>query len=202
MRVFSFELPDKPLTNFKLPAYAQELGIPYFRGVFRRDALPKQTPHSAECGIVNLNTPSQSASHWVCYYRNKSSRIYFDSFGQITPVEIQRYLKTGTKFVRGREIIQRNTDIVQAVNTELCVHLCLFVLKLWEWIYIRLYLYFCSGLKQSYWKDTIQTEEGFCFTEASPCRTLQSLAFTTGFKRSPTARAGAIQCSRCNRYAS
>ena len=53
----------------------------------------------------------------------------FDSFGQITPVEIQRYLKTGTEFAHGGEVIQRNTDIVQAVNTQVCDHLCLFVLK-------------------------------------------------------------------------
>ena len=85
-----------------------------------RDTLPRLTTHSVECGIVNLNTSSQSSSHWVCYYRNKSNRIYFDSFGQITPVEVQRYLKTGTEFARGREVIQRNTDIAQAANTRVC----------------------------------------------------------------------------------
>ena len=90
-----------------------------------RDTLSRQ-PHSVERGIVNLNTSCQFGSHWVCYSRNKSSRIYFDAFGQITPVEIQRYLKTGTEFVRGREVMQRNTDIVQAVNTRVC---CIFVLK-------------------------------------------------------------------------
>ena len=70
-----------------------------------------------------------SGSHWVCYYRNKTDRIYFDSYGLITPVEIQRYLKTGSEFDRGKEVIQRNTDIVQAVNTPVFGHLCLFVLK-------------------------------------------------------------------------
>ena len=93
------------------------------------DTLPRQTPHSVECGIVNLNTSSQSGNHWVCYYRNKTNRIYSDSFRQITPVEIQRYLKTGIEFARGREVIQRNTDIVHAANTRVCGHLCLFVLK-------------------------------------------------------------------------
>ena len=93
-----------------------------------RDALPKQ-PHSVECGILNMNKSSQFGSHWVCYYRNKSNRIYFDSYGEITPVEIQRCLKTSTEFARGREVIQRNTDIVQAANTLVCAHLCLFVLK-------------------------------------------------------------------------
>ena len=94
-----------------------------------RDTLPRQKPHSVECGIVNVNTSSQSGSHWVCYYRNKSNRIYLDSFGQITPVEIQRYLKTGLEFGCGREAIQRNTDIVQNANTRVCGHLWLFVLK-------------------------------------------------------------------------
>ena len=94
-----------------------------------RDTLPKQTPSSVECGIVNLNTSSQSGSHWLCYYRNKGSGIYFDSFGQITPVEVQRYLKIGVEFVRGMEVIPRDTDIVQTVNTRVCCHLCLYVLK-------------------------------------------------------------------------
>ena len=86
-----------------------------------------QYPFNIECGIVNLNTSDQSGSHWVCYYRNGSGIFYFDSYGQITPVEIQRYLKTGREFKRGSEVIQRNTDIVHAANTSVCGHLCLFV---------------------------------------------------------------------------
>ena len=111
MRVFCIELPDKPLTNFQISTYARELGIPHFRGVFMRDTLPRQP-----LSVVNLNTSSQPDSHWVCYYRNKSDRIYFDSYGQI--VEIQRDLMTAIKFVRGEE-----------ANTPVCGHLCLFELK-------------------------------------------------------------------------
>ena len=55
--------------------------------------------------------------------------IYFDSYGQITPVEIQRYLKTGNEFARGKDVIQRNTYIVQAANTPVRCYLCLFGLK-------------------------------------------------------------------------
>ena len=79
---------------------------------------------------MNFNTSSQPGSHWVCYYQNKNEIIYFDSYGQITPVEIQRYLKTGSEFDCGKEVIQRKTDIIQAVSTPVCGHLCLFVLKL------------------------------------------------------------------------
>ena len=85
------------------------------------DTLP-QYPFNIECGIVNLNTSDQSGSHWVCYYRNGSDGFYFDSYGQITPEEILRYLKTGSEFKRGSEVIQRETDIVQAVNTSVCGH--------------------------------------------------------------------------------
>ena len=40
---------------------------------------------------------------------------------------IQTYLKT--KSESGVGDIQRNTDVVQAINTSICGHLCLFVLK-------------------------------------------------------------------------
>ena len=52
-----------------------------------KDTLPGH-PYTVECGIVNFNTHSQSESDWMCYYRNKDQRIYFDSSGQITPVEV------------------------------------------------------------------------------------------------------------------
>ena len=116
MYIFNISIPDKPLTNIELSTYVQELKIPHFRGDFMRDMFPLH-PFNIESGIVNLNTSSEPDSHWVCYFRNKTDSIYFDSYGQITPVEIQRYLETGSEFDRGKEIIQRNTDIVQAVNT-------------------------------------------------------------------------------------
>ena len=56
-------------------------------------------------------------------------RIYFDSFGQITPMEIQKYIKMKKEFERRKAVIERYTDIVQHSNTHACGHLCLFVLK-------------------------------------------------------------------------
>ena len=96
----------------------RQLEIPNFRDVFLKDTLPGH-PYTVKCGIVNFNTHSQPGSHWVCYYRNKDQIIYFDSYGQITPVE---------EFDRGKEVIQRNADIVQAPNTVVCGHICLYVL--------------------------------------------------------------------------
>ena len=44
-------------------------------------------------------------------------------------MEIQRYLKTSNEFDSGKEVIQRNTDIVQAANMSVYGHLCTFVLN-------------------------------------------------------------------------
>lgn len=129
MIVFNIDIPNNSLTNVELISYVKKLGIPFFRGVYMRDTLPPKV-RKKECGIVNLNTSNEAGSHWVCYYKDGSNkRIYFDSFGQITPIEIQKYLKTKSEFANNEPVIQRNTDIVQAVNTHICGHLCLFVLK-------------------------------------------------------------------------
>ena len=129
MKVYGLNIPDdKGLSNIDILRYVHELEIPYFRGVFMRDTLPRK-PYSKECGIVNFNTSKQSGSHWVCYYKDgMNRRIYFDSFGQMTLDEIQKYLKTSKEYEAGKEVIQRNTDIVQRINTHVCGHLCLFVL--------------------------------------------------------------------------
>ena len=128
MYIFGTNIRDKPLTNIELSIYAQELEIPHFQSIFMQDTLP-QYPFNVESVIVNFNTSSQPGRHWVCYYRNKKERICLDSYGQIIPMKIQRYLKTDSEFDRGKEIIQSNTDIVQAASTPVCGHLCLFVLK-------------------------------------------------------------------------
>ena len=155
MRAFDIAIPDKPLSNFELEGYVKQLEIPNFRGVFMKDTLPEY-PYTVECSIVNFNTHTQPGSHWVCYYRNKSQRIYFDSYGQITPVEVQRYIKTGTEFQRGKEVIQRSIDIVQAPNTVVCGHLCLHVLKsLANGEEFQSILNHMHGYPQSDWKDSV-----------------------------------------------
>ena len=125
MEVFGISIPDKALSNVDIIYYKELLKIPNFRGVFMRDELPK-TPYEIECGIVNFNTSFESGSHWVAYYKN-NDRIYFDSYGQVILEEVKNYLKSEKE--RDQPVIQRNTDIVQDFNTQICGHLCLFVLK-------------------------------------------------------------------------
>mgnify|MGYP001289919372 CR=1 FL=1 len=126
MDVYGIYIPDKPLTNLELQGYVKQLNISNFRGVFMRDELPK-TPWTIECGIVNFNTSLEPGSHWVCYYKNKKERIYFDSYGQVILAELSDYLKTPKE--KDKAVIQRNTDIIQPYNTQICGHLCLYVLK-------------------------------------------------------------------------
>ena len=102
MYKFNINKSDKPLANTEWSTIACELQIPHVSGIFMRDTLPHY-PYSVECDIVYLNTSNQAGSHWICYYRNKNDRIYFDSYGQITPSEIQQY---DSEFDRGKEIIQ------------------------------------------------------------------------------------------------
>ena len=49
--------------------------------------------------------------------------------GKSPPLEIKKYLKTVAEFGANRNVIQRNTDIVQPINSSICGHLCLYVLK-------------------------------------------------------------------------
>ena len=128
MKVFELDLDvERALSNIDLLKYVRLLKIPNFRDVFHIDELPKRV-NEKECGIVNLSPHEQLGTHWVSYVKDHSTRIYFDSFGRKTPLEIQKYMKTAKEFRNDAPVIQRNTDIVQRVNTKICGHLCLFVL--------------------------------------------------------------------------
>ena len=86
--------------------------------------------HHQECGIMNLNMSQQPGSICVCYLKSgMQRRIYFDSFGQVTQCEIQKYLNTKREYEISEEEIQRNTDIVQCTSTHVCDHLSLSVLR-------------------------------------------------------------------------
>ena len=143
MRIFNVIIPsNKALTNYDIWQYAQELGISSLKTVCMLDDLPTKACKSNEecCGIVNLNKTGEKGSHWVAYWVSSDAdkqRIYFDSFGQITPIEIQKYLKTKEEFRLNKNVIQRNTDIVQSINSCICGQLCLFVLKALSerWLY-------------------------------------------------------------------
>ena len=105
-------------SNFELMEKAKKLRFNNFRGVFMRDQL-NFTPLRNECGILNLNTNSQSGSHWVCLFKHGDEKYYFDSFGVIAPREIVEYLKPPIIY---------STCQIQGFNDTNCGQWCLYVL--------------------------------------------------------------------------
>ena len=112
-------LRNKPLSNFKLEDAAKRLEIPSFRGVFLLDRLPEK-PNKKECGIVNFDKSGGPSTHWVAWYKNVKTKIYFDSYGVQPPIEVVEYLGSPIRY---------NTDHLQPAGQVFCGHLCLYILK-------------------------------------------------------------------------
>lgn len=111
-------LPNKPLSNHELSKYVICLKLPFFRGVFMKDELPKQIWKN-EMGIVNLDNTTGPGTHWVCYKKLNDIVYYFDSFGNLPPPqELQKYFSCSKK-------ILYNNDSLQSYDSVVCGHLCL-----------------------------------------------------------------------------
>ena len=117
--VYGISIPIKPLTNYDIDIYAKQLGIENYRGNFMRDTLPKHIS-TTECGVVNLDSIKNPGTHYVCYWKHNSTRIYFDSFGLPPAQEIIKYLS---------KPIQYNSTEIQERDSVICGHYCLYVLK-------------------------------------------------------------------------
>lgn len=113
-------LPNRALTNIDLKKYAKILKIPYFRGVYMRNNLPKEI-RSLEAGIVNLDDKNGPGTHWTAYVKKNKNVNYFDSYGNLKPpLELVRYFKSYDS-----SIIQYNYQTLQTYNSNQCGHLCL-----------------------------------------------------------------------------
>ena len=107
------------MNNFELKDAVKKLKIPSFRGVFLLDTLPKKL-NKKECGIINFDKSSGPGTHWVAWYKNGKTKIYFDSYGVRPPLEVIRYLGSP---------IHYNTDKLLPAGQVFCGHLYLYVLK-------------------------------------------------------------------------
>lgn len=92
--------------------------IPYFRGCYMRNQLPKGGPWLRECAIVNLDEDMGSGTHWVAYKKTNNRVHYFDSFGDLQPpAELLQYF--------GVSSVNYNYKRYQTYDTFECGHLCL-----------------------------------------------------------------------------
>lgn len=111
----SKRLPRRALTNLDILKHSNN--IPYFRGVYMRDGLPKR-PKKLECAIINLDSSENQGTHWVAYVKNYNYCEYFNSYGDLQPpLELITYLK-------GYDIFY-NYNTYQKFDTVNCGHLCL-----------------------------------------------------------------------------
>ena len=113
---------NKPLSNFDLEKWIDDLGIKYFRSIYSRDRLPDHI-RKKECSIINLDSIKGSGTHWICYTNiDKQMVEYFDPFGLIMPHDILHYLDTS-----GKKVIY-SQDEIQNRDTVLCGYWCLYYL--------------------------------------------------------------------------
>jgi len=111
-------------TNIQLDQLARHMRVPYFRGVFMRDALPISGARRNESGIVNLDNARGPGTHWVAYAKRDNHVIYFDSFGNLRPPkELVKY------FGNGVIKIEYNRTPHQTYNQSICGQLCLQFLR-------------------------------------------------------------------------
>lgn len=98
--------------------FASCLRIPYFRGVFSKDELPKNIRKN-ETGIVNLDNSYGSGTHWICYKKLDDIVYYFDSLGNLPPPrELINYFGAVSN-------VFYNYKRMQDINSTICGHLCL-----------------------------------------------------------------------------
>ena len=128
MKVFELNLStDKALNTDDLLKYMDLLKVPSFRGVFKRDELPKHI-NVEECGIVNLSPHEQLPPYWVCYAKLHKTRLYLDPCGQNLPLQMRMYMKTEKELRDNVPVITRNSNILLRADTKISGHLCLLAL--------------------------------------------------------------------------
>lgn len=109
---------NRPLTDHDIITFTKKIKLKNFRGVFMRDKLPKKS-RAIECGIINLDNNDGPGTHWVTYYKNKSTTTYYDSFGNLQPPrELVKYIGSNSKIIY-------NHKQYQTYKTFNCGHLCL-----------------------------------------------------------------------------
>lgn len=67
--------------------------------------------------VINLDDASGRGTHWTCLFIRENSAVYFDSFGEIYPTQVKR-------FVGNRKLVYNCTQI-QDLPQQSCGFYCL-----------------------------------------------------------------------------
>ena len=77
------------LSNFDIMKIIQSQGVDDFKGVYMKDQLPDKLERGSY--IINLQSSKEgNGTHWVCLYYTPNYSYYYDSFGFIAPLEVQK----------------------------------------------------------------------------------------------------------------
>lgn len=102
------------LTDNDLKILCKELKL-NINGIYCKDELPKELDEGWY--IINLDSKKGEGTHWVCCCKNYFvESLYFDSFGMLPPVEVQKRLLPKFYF---------NADQIQETNSVLCGYYCI-----------------------------------------------------------------------------
>ena len=105
-----YNLKNKATSNIQIQNILNKLGV--VCGIYMRD-----DKFTTPIGIVNLH-PTKG-THWVLYI----NQFYFDPYGIIPPLSIQKYIKRHHKNLIYSEYKIQNND-------SLCAAYCLYILYL------------------------------------------------------------------------
>lgn len=117
---------NRALTNHDIMRHIERIKIPFFRGVYMRDNLPKR-PWKIECLILNHDSVQSTGTHWTALAKLNNTAWYFDSYGRLLPpLEVKKYLGEKTT-------VLYNYNQYQKFNTFICGQLCIeFLFNFWK----------------------------------------------------------------------
>lgn len=77
------------LSNFDIVDIIQSQGVDDFHGVYMKDQLPDRLQRGSY--VINLQSSKDgNGTHWVCLYYTPNFSYYYDSYGFIAPLEVQK----------------------------------------------------------------------------------------------------------------
>ena len=96
-----------------LIALSRDIGLKNDPVVVMRDKLVG-VPGNTKNVIINMAKTGSPGTHWVCFYNDKGNVSYFDSFGIIPIIEVERWAR------KNKKNIYYNTEQLQDIRSGFC----------------------------------------------------------------------------------
>ncbi len=107
-------MKSNSLSNIDITNILRAQGIE-INGIFMKDELPKKLKKGFY--VINLasNTDNNGGTHWTSLYYSSDDNYYFDAFGFIAPMEVDKRFKSYVY----------NTSQIQDINSTACGFYCI-----------------------------------------------------------------------------